>query len=196
MLGRDSEAPPCLGRDASDESERDHGGETAEGEMRPGLSRSGATALERRRFSVQHGPRVVVGAGMVRVRILGEDDELAGIVGPVAQRVEVERTPERPLRRGRLHPCERVAVSHTPPAFHADPDHVSWTQGAGRYTDWRGGQSGAGAARSGASSQTRGRSQAGPPAVAYRGDSFNAVLRVARGGDPVRSGAQRISDQA
>ena len=57
--------------------------------MRPGTARSGAASLERGRFSVQHGPGVVVRAGMVRVGILGENDELARIVGPVAQEVKV-----------------------------------------------------------------------------------------------------------
>ena len=82
MLGCNRQAPPGLGRDAGDESERDHGGEAADDEARPGAARSGATALERGRFSVQHGPGVVVRPGMVRVGILGEDNELASIVGP------------------------------------------------------------------------------------------------------------------
>ena len=42
---------------------------------------------------MQHRLGVVVGAGMVRVGVLGEDDELTGIVGPIAQGVEVERAP-------------------------------------------------------------------------------------------------------
>ena len=67
MLRRDGQAPPGLGRGAGNESERNHGGEAAEGEVRPRTARSGATALERGRFSVQHGPGVVVRAGMVRV---------------------------------------------------------------------------------------------------------------------------------
>ena len=118
MLGRDGQAPPGLGRDAGDESERDHGSEAADGEARPGAARSCVTSLERGRFSVQHGPGVVVRPSMFRVRILGEDDELARIVGPVTQRVKVERTPER-LRRGRgLNTGERIAVSHAPPSLH------------------------------------------------------------------------------
>ena len=32
---------------------------------------------------------------MVRVGVLGKDDELARIIGPIAQRVKVERAPER-----------------------------------------------------------------------------------------------------
>ena len=40
VLGRDGQAPPRLGRDASDESDRDHGDEAAEGEARPGAARS------------------------------------------------------------------------------------------------------------------------------------------------------------
>ena len=85
VLGRDGQAAPGLGRDASDEA--------AEGEARPGTARSCARVLVRRRFRMQHRPGVVVGAGMVRVGVLGEDDELTGIVGPVAQGVEVERAP-------------------------------------------------------------------------------------------------------
>ena len=95
MLGGDGQAPLGLGRDAGDESERDHGSEVADGEARPGAARSCVTAFERGRFSVQHGPGVVVRSGVIRVGILGEDDELARIVGPVAQRVKVERVPER-----------------------------------------------------------------------------------------------------
>ena len=47
MLGRDDQAPPGLGRDAGDESERDRGSEAAEGEARPGsraVGRDGATS--------------------------------------------------------------------------------------------------------------------------------------------------------
>ena len=55
---------------------------------------------------------------MVRVGILGEDDELARIVGPVAQRVKVKRAPERCGCRRRLDASERVAMAHTPPTFH------------------------------------------------------------------------------
>ena len=91
MLGRDGQATPRLGRGAGDESED---------EARPGAAWSCAPALRRGRFSVQHSPGVVVRPGMVRVGVLGEDDELARIVGPVAQRVKVERAPER-FRRGR-----------------------------------------------------------------------------------------------
>ena len=59
----------------SDEPERGHGGDAAEGEARPRAARPGATAVQQGRFSVQHCPGVVVRAGMVRVGVLGEDDE-------------------------------------------------------------------------------------------------------------------------
>ena len=55
---------------------------------------------------------------MVRLRVLGKDDELARIVGPVAKGVKVERAPQHLRRRGRLHPSERVAVPDTPPTIH------------------------------------------------------------------------------
>ena len=68
----------------------------------------------------EDSPRVVVRPGMLWVRILGEDDEFTGVTCPVAQAMEVERTPHRgALRRG-LDPHESVSVSHTPPAFHVD----------------------------------------------------------------------------
>ena len=70
-----AQTPQGLGREALDESERDHGGEAADGEDRPGAARSGATALEPERFSVQHNPGVVVRVGMLQVGVLGEDDE-------------------------------------------------------------------------------------------------------------------------
>ena len=83
-------------------------------------AQSGAAAPEPQRFSVQHRPGVVVSAGMLGVRILREDDELTGIGGPVpvAERVQVERAPQRLRRRGRLLSRERVAVPDTPPALH------------------------------------------------------------------------------
>ena len=61
---------------------------------------------------------------MVRVGVLGEDDELARIIGPVAQRVKVERAPEalrlpKELRRKPTHrriarttnPCMLVSIA-------------------------------------------------------------------------------------
>ena len=63
VLGRDGQAPPCLGRRASDEPEGEHGGDAAEGEARPGAARSCGPAVRRGRFSVQHGPGVVVRPG-------------------------------------------------------------------------------------------------------------------------------------
>ena len=130
VLGGDGEAPPGLGRDVGDESERDNGDEAADDEARPGAARSGATALNRGRIGVQHGPGVVVRPGMVRVRVLGEDDELARIVGPVAQRVKVERAPEG-VRRGRgLNTGERIAIPNAPPTLHfASPLSCTGTKG-------------------------------------------------------------------
>ena len=120
-----AQAPPGLGRDAGDESEHDHGGEAAEGEARPAVARSGATALERGRFSVQHRPGVVVRPGMFRVGILGEDDELAHIVGPVAQRVKVERAPKRCGCRRSFDASQRIAIPNAPPTLHfASPSAV------------------------------------------------------------------------
>ena len=118
MLGRDGQAPPGLGRDAGDKSERDHGSEAADGEARPGGARSCVTALKRGRFNVQHCPGIVVRAGMVRVGIMGEHGELARIVGPVAQRVKVERASHRGCRRLGLNTGERIAESHAPPSLH------------------------------------------------------------------------------
>ena len=65
MLGGNGKAAPGLGRGAGDESERDNDDEAADGEARPGTARSSARALERGRFSVQHGPGVVVRPGML-----------------------------------------------------------------------------------------------------------------------------------
>ena len=73
-----------------------------------------------RRIGVEDSAGVVMWPGIFRVRILGEDDEIARIISPVAQRCEVERTPDRgALRRG-LHPRERISVPHTPPSLHVD----------------------------------------------------------------------------
>ena len=45
----------------------------------------------------EHSPGVVMGPGILWVRILGKDDELPSIVGPVALAVEVEKAaPRRP----------------------------------------------------------------------------------------------------
>ena len=118
MLGRDGQAPPRLGRSAGDESEGDHGDEAAECEARPGAARSYATALRRGRFSVQHCPGVVVRPGMVRVGVLGEDKQLARIVGPIAQGMEVERAPKRCGCRRSFDASQRIAIPHAPPTFH------------------------------------------------------------------------------
>ena len=66
----------------------------------------------------QDRPCVVVRPRILGVRVLGEDDELAHIVGPVAKGVKVKRAPQRLRRRGRLHAREGVAVAYTPPAVH------------------------------------------------------------------------------
>ena len=50
---------------------------------------------------------------MVRVGVLGEDDELAGIVSPVAQEMEVERAPKHLRRRGRLSTHARASPCRT-----------------------------------------------------------------------------------
>ena len=125
VLGRDGQAPPRLGREALDEPDRGHGRDAAEGEARPGAARSCAPAVRRGRFSVHHRPGVVVRPGMVRVGVLGEDDELARIVGPVAQRVKVERTPERCGCRRSFDASERIAIPNAPPTLHfASPSAV------------------------------------------------------------------------
>ena len=77
-------------------------------------------ARRRGGFSVQHSPGVVVRPRMVRVGILGKDDELARIVGPVAQRVKVERAPERCGCRRSFDAGQRIAVPHAPPSLHVD----------------------------------------------------------------------------
>ena len=112
--GGDGEAPPRLGRDTGDESERSDGGDAGEGEPR----REPASA-RRRWMRSEHRSGVVVGPRILGVRVLGEDDERARIVRPVAEGVKVERAPKRPRRRGCLHPREGVSVTHTPPAVHA-----------------------------------------------------------------------------
>ena len=124
-----AQTPQGLGREALDESQRDQGGEAAEGEVRPGTARSCATALGRKRFSVQHSPGVVMRACMVRVGILRENNKLTGIVGPVAQRVKVERASERCGCRRSLDASQRIAVSHAPPSLHVGlhrSRHVPW----------------------------------------------------------------------
>ena len=55
---------------------------------------------------------------MFRVGILGEDDELARIVGPVAQRVKVERAPKRCGCRRSFDANQRIAIPNAPPTIH------------------------------------------------------------------------------
>ena len=84
--------------------------------------------------SAQDGTGVVVGSGMFGVRVLGKDDELPRIIGPVAQGMKVERT----LHCGRLGRCldppEGVSVSHAPPAVHVDLRRSSGSEGWRPYT--------------------------------------------------------------
>ena len=61
-----------------------------------------------------------MGRGVLRVRILGKHEQLADIIGPVAQGVEPKRALDRRVRARGLDPGERIAVSHTPPAVHHD----------------------------------------------------------------------------
>ena len=103
-----------------DEAEREEPSKASDGETRLSPARPCAMTLERRRVGVQDGPGVVVGAGIVRVGILGDHGKLAHIVGPIAQRGEFERAPHRGRPRRRLDPGEGVAKSHTPPASHLD----------------------------------------------------------------------------
>ena len=86
------------------------------------------------RSRVQDGTGVVVRTDIVRVRILAEDGEVAHIVGPVAQGMEVERALHGAgLRRG-LDPRERIPVSHIPPPFHVDLHHRPESEGWRPYT--------------------------------------------------------------
>ena len=57
---------------------------------------------------------------MLRVRILGEDNELPRIIGPVTQEMEVEQTPRGGLLRRRIDPCEGIAIAHAPPTLHVE----------------------------------------------------------------------------
>ena len=75
------------------------------------------------------------------VIILGEDDELARIVGPIAQGVKVERAPERCGCRRSFDASQRIAVSHAPPTIHIVTRRLVWTRRPGPYTDSDGGQS-------------------------------------------------------
>ena len=66
-------------------------GEAGQRETRPAMRC--ATRRERRSIGIQHGAAVVVRAGILRVPILREHDELVRIFGAVAQRMEVEGAP-------------------------------------------------------------------------------------------------------
>ena len=61
---------------------------------------------------------VVVWAGILRIRILGEDDEPAHIVCPFPQGMEVEGTGYGIRLIRRLHPSEGITVPHAPPTLH------------------------------------------------------------------------------
>ena len=73
-----------------------------------------------RRVRIQYGPGVVVWSRVLRVRILEEHDDLGGIGGPVAQRMQLKRALERRGRDRGLHSGERIAVPYAPPALHFD----------------------------------------------------------------------------
>ena len=77
------------------------------------------TVLRRPWARTQNGTGVVVSPRTLVVTTPGAHNELARVIGPVAQAMQVERTAQRLRRRRRLHSRERVAVTHTPPAFHA-----------------------------------------------------------------------------
>ena len=99
------------------ETEREDTCEAGERERR---AEAGPTTRLGRRSCVQNCAGVVVRSGMLGVRILGEHDEVACIVGPIAQGMEVEGAPDRGgLGRG-LHPGEGIAVSDAPPSLHVD----------------------------------------------------------------------------
>ena len=76
-------------------------------------------------------PCVVAGPGIVRVRVLREHDEIARIIGPVAQGMKVQRAPHRDDRRRRLSRAERNqtkrAEQNTAPAAVG----VRWSEGVG-----------------------------------------------------------------
>ena len=55
---------------------------------------------------------------MVRVGILRENNELTRIVGPVAQRVKVERAPKRCCCRRSFDASQRIAIPNAPPTVH------------------------------------------------------------------------------
>ena len=72
---------------------------------------------------------------MLGVRVLREDDELARVVGPVAEGVEVEGRPKRGRRRQRFQPRQRITVPHAPPTLHVDLRLVSRVaRNGGPYT--------------------------------------------------------------
>ena len=90
----------------------------------PGVSPHPRTAAPRSPHrhgrGTQDGPGVVMRSGVIRVGILGEDDELARIVGPIAEGVKVDGASHRGCCGRGLNPRERVAVSHTPPSIHSE----------------------------------------------------------------------------
>ena len=64
------------------------------------------------RTGAENRPSVVVGAGVLRVRVLGECSESARIIRPVGQSMKVERAPHRGCFRQRLDPGEGITVPH------------------------------------------------------------------------------------
>ena len=88
---------------------------------------SGWGPTARRRIGIQDGPGVVVGARVLGIRVLGEDNQPARVIRPVPQGMQLERAPNRGSLRRRLDPSEGVSESHTPPAVHVflhRPRHV------------------------------------------------------------------------
>ena len=118
---RQGEAPPSIGRGVVGKPEREGEDRSEAGERGSRSGRTRASApTPGGRIRIQHSPGVVVRPGILRVRVLGEHDGLARIVGPVSQSMQAERALDcGPGGRG-LHPGERIAVPHTPPSFHLD----------------------------------------------------------------------------
>ena len=71
------------------ECEGEYRGDAGERGSRSGRTRA-CPPTPARWVRMQHGPGVVVRPGILRVRILGEHEQLAGIVGPVAQRMQFQ----------------------------------------------------------------------------------------------------------
>ena len=75
---------------------------------------------------------------MVGVNVLGEDDKLTRIVGPVAQGVKVERASHRGCRRRSLNAGERMPYRTHYQPFTSHPPQLHRNRGHGRYTESHG----------------------------------------------------------